>query len=370
MENIDWSNIRNEFPLVNEYKYFDSASFGLISNGTADVSKNFIADLLHKGEYDRKLLFERIEEVKKSVTELINGIDGYISLVSSFTVGFQSIVSQIKTKSNVLILENDYPVLFNFWKSSGHILLVHQMGNTNAIDYQKLRNDVIQRKIDILAISHVNAYNGVLLDLGLISEICSSLGILVIVDATQSVGHIPIDVSALNIDILICSCYKWCLAGFGIGFLYVSKKAMKQLFIENPSYKIDYAVNEFQNKRENFYTSKIFEYGHYNYSSIFSLGTSIDQIMNIGIENIHERNLLLSKHFYESIEAFDLNTTIEDKNIASGIFCLKEPPNLKEYLQSQSIKVAYKENRIRISINFYNNAEDINYLIDAISSVK
>src|SRR5690606_25751688 len=91
------------------------------------------------------------------------------------------------------------------------------------IPIKELKQRLLDENINVLAISHVQWMSGYKLDLADIGRFCADNGIGFIVDATQSLGAINIDLSALPVDVLIASDYKWMNAGFGTGIMYVGR---------------------------------------------------------------------------------------------------------------------------------------------------
>src|SRR5690606_18561046 len=72
-------------------------------------------------------------------------------------------------------------------------------------------------------ISSVHWMNGLRFDLKAIGEKCSSVGARFIVDGTQSVGALPMDVEEFKIDALICATYKWLLGPYSLGLVFMGK---------------------------------------------------------------------------------------------------------------------------------------------------
>ncbi|MCG8626266.1 MAG: aminotransferase class V-fold PLP-dependent enzyme, partial [Proteobacteria bacterium] len=71
-------------------------------------------------------------------------------------------------------------------------------------------------------LSHVEYGTGQTYDLKRFSDKAHRHGAVCVVDATQSAGQVPIDVSASGVDAVATSCYKWLCGPFGTGFMYVS----------------------------------------------------------------------------------------------------------------------------------------------------
>jgi selenocysteine lyase/cysteine desulfurase len=75
--------------------------------------------------------------------------------------------------------------------------------------------------------------DGTLIDLAAIGRRCREMGAALVVDATQSVGALPLDVAEVQPDFLVVSGYKWLLCPYTIGFLYVAPHRQGGMPLEN-----------------------------------------------------------------------------------------------------------------------------------------
>src|SRR6188508_1178366 len=117
---INWEEIRSDFPSIRKMYYFDTASFGLISNHV-NKSSRAINDAIYKnGEQSRLTYFDKIENHRIAIKKYLKSQDGVLSFIPCFTYGLQTVVASIKDHKNILIIENDYPSLFSFWERFGH----------------------------------------------------------------------------------------------------------------------------------------------------------------------------------------------------------------------------------------------------------
>lgn len=176
----------------------------------------------------------------------------------------------------------------------------------------------IKRNTRAIVINHCSNVTGELLDLKTISEIAHSHGIVFIVDASQSAGSIPIDISDCNIDILTFTGHKSLFATPGIGGLYIHERIkLKPLKVGGTGVKSELL---YQPKEMPMY----YEAGTHNLPGIVSLKAGVEFILKTGLERIKSKKeklfkLLISK--LEKIHNIIIYGRRETKN-RSPILCI------------------------------------------------
>ena len=81
----------------------------------------------------------------------------------------------------------------------------------------------------VVAVSHVQFHSGFRVDLAALGDICTKSSALLVVDGTQSIGAISLDVSTTGTDVLVVSAHKWLLGPRGIGFASFSERALNRV---------------------------------------------------------------------------------------------------------------------------------------------
>src|SRR5438105_9269875 len=154
----------------------------------------------------------------------------------------------------------------------------------------------------ILALSHVQFSNGFRIDLDKLGEVKGKH--VLVINASQSAGAFEIDVKRMNIDALCATGHKWMLAGYGSGFVYLSRNLQQQsaaralgwLSVEDP---FEMRNNELHPRHD---AAARIELGCPHFAGIFSLGGAVDLIDEIGIASIQERVLLLNRHLTSQLQ--------------------------------------------------------------------
>jgi selenocysteine lyase/cysteine desulfurase len=223
----------------------------------------------------------------------------------------------------------------------------------------------------ILCMSHVQYSSGFRIDLEELGN--AKRGHALVVNAAQSAGVFEIDVKRMKIDALSATGHKWMLSGYGSGFVYLSRelqerskpRAIGWLSVEDPYGDRN---NEIHLRHD---AAARAELGCPHFAGMFALGASVDRIASLGMENIEKRALELNRVLTgRLIEAgWHVLSPIVDERMRSAetLVAADDPAGLVAKLAEQKIVVTKKPQGIRIATHFFNNEEDVERLITALS---
>ncbi|MFT6966436.1 MAG: selenocysteine lyase/cysteine desulfurase, partial [Marivirga sp.] len=174
--------------------------------------------------------FEETEQVRTYFAKIINAKAAQIALVPSTSYGFSAVLKNTAGKKNgtAVTVEDEFPSGYFSLKSwcseNANDLLIVKPGSTILIGKSWNENILqqITEKTSVVLISSIHWMNGIKFDLKAIGEKCDEVGAKFIVDGTQSVGAMEMDVKKYKIDALICASYKWLLGPYSIALAYFS----------------------------------------------------------------------------------------------------------------------------------------------------
>jgi selenocysteine lyase/cysteine desulfurase len=222
----------------------------------------------------------------------------------------------------------------------------------------------------IISLSHVQYSNGFRAPLEEIGERKGEH--LFVVNASQSAGALGIDVRRMRIDALCATGHKWMLAGYGSGFVYLSRKLLERtraravgwLSMEEP-----YSMrnSELRPRRE---MGARAELGCPPFAGIFALGASVDYMLRLGTGQIEGRVLALNRYLTARLR--DVGREVlsplfeEGMRSAETLVASASPAPLVQHLAARGVAVTEKPQGIRVSTHFFNNEHEIERLIDAL----
>jgi cysteine desulfurase/selenocysteine lyase len=153
--------------------------------------------------------------------------------------------------------------------------------------------DAIDGKTRLVAIHHVSNSIGSIQPVEDICRIAREHGALCLVDAAQSVGHMPVDVRRMGCDFLAAPGHKGLLGPQGTGFLYARKDTLPRL---EPLLVGGGIVEEVDQQCSKLVDSpQVFDAGTPNIPGIIGLGRACEYVMDIGVERIAEREKKLTE---------------------------------------------------------------------------
>jgi selenocysteine lyase/cysteine desulfurase len=173
--------------------------------------------------------FSPVQRLKTSFAQLINTSEpDRIAILPSVSYGLAQVVNNIKAPagSNIVLMEEQFPSNYYSWKrlAEQQNISLRVVSAPEGFPRSKAWNDAILANIDqhtvAVSMGHVHWADGTLFDLETISQKAKSVGALLVIDGTQSVGALPFDLARIQPDALICGGYKWLMGPYSIGLGY------------------------------------------------------------------------------------------------------------------------------------------------------
>ncbi len=371
---IDWSLTRKDFPVTENYVYFDHAAVSPMSIPVVEAVRHYLAVISEHGiagEASTQFI-ETIADTRAKIARLINAEVDEIAFVKNTTQGILIAANGIDWREgdNVITASVEFPANVYPWLN-----LARRGVKTRFVQEKDARIPVegIERLIDrntrAVSISFVEFASGFRNDLEAIGQICYDKGVLFIVDAIQGLGALDIDVKKCKIHILSSDGHKWLLGPEGTGCFYCSRETLDKIILNNVGWNsvidesayLDYNLTLRPDAQR-------FEEGSLNVMGIYALGAAVELILDIGIQNIEGRVLALTGLLIDELKekGYRIVSSIIPKE-RSGIVCFKSDKHtsaeLCRLLIDNKIVVSDRAGCVRVSPHFYNSEEEIEQMI-------
>lgn len=375
---VDWAAWRAAFPAVERQILLNTAGGGPLSVGAAAAGQAYFREMAEAGDGPFGDWIARVDATRGLAADLIGAKAADIAFLASASVAMNAATGLVPPTTPVVSLEDEFPSVTLPWMNRGHPITLVPLGPDKAAGTEAIIAAMDQAATDaasnfpvpgVLALSHVQFRNGHAVDLEALATAAAARGWLTIVDATQSLGAVPIDVGRAPISVLMASGYKWLCAGYGNAIVYVSPEVRRRL--PPPVYgwrsaAVPYALHA--DSLDPTATAVTWEMGHPPFAPVFALKGALEHLATVGVEAVWSRLQELNRHLHAALAEAGLPTPLSGPS-ESGITVLPtdKGPALKAALAWEGIGVTTSVGALRLSPHAYTREDEIDRAVARIA---
>ncbi len=321
-------------------------------------------------------------ELKRSLACLINARPEDIILGNSATYGLHLLANGLPLRSGdeVIVQRNDFPTDILPWlaqaqrgvrvrqikPATGHVLTLEDVERS------------LTASVKVVCLPLVHTFSGWPLNIAAIGQMCQKRGILCIVNVSQALGYIPLDITRLHVNACVCAGYKWLLGPYGTGFCWM-EESLRQRLEYAQAYWISLMKENDLTHEDDLVLPQDTSSRRYdvfataNFFNFVPWQASIDLLLKIGIDqvNAHVMTLMDQIHTHINTERFDLiSPTQPEQRTGLCVISLKNREGnlaLSKHLLANGIHTAFWKGRIRISPHIYNTKQQVERFIKTIN---
>ncbi len=361
--------LRADFPALKKWIYLDNSFVGLMPNQVKAGYDEFVQRWMNFDvEGTRTILSEWLAKAAK-VRGMIGDFIGAEAREIAFTMctgsGLNIVINGTSWEKgdNVVFPEWEHnPMDTTTLRRNGVEVRSQEVkeGRTELADLEKLVDD----RTRLVQVSQVGYINGFRPDLKEVTKIAHEHGARVLVDSTQAVGALVIDVKKEGVDYISAAPYKYLIGPAGLAFLYVKSEHIGGLEPDRVGWKNQiWAGDHAEEPIDLTESAEKFEYGTIHFQGIYALEKSLEYLNRIGMEAVERRVLDLSGYIWNA--AHDMGkrmyTPPGTKSPVVSFF-QENASEVAAKLMMEGVKVTGREahgGHIRTAPHFYNTKEDI-----------
>jgi cysteine desulfurase/selenocysteine lyase len=368
----DWRRVRADFPVTARLAYLNSAGAGPVPSGVLEASTQFYRETLESGDRLWEEWLARRERARGHVARLINAEPDEIAFTTNTSSGMNLIVDALEGAGEVVSCELEFPVSTIPWmhRGVGVNLVKARGGEVTPEDVLAATNG----RTGVICLSHVQYSNGFRTDLGAVGANKGRHAF--VVNAAQSAGVFPIDVKRMRIDALCSTGHKWMLAGYGSGFVYLSRELLARTRARTISWM---AVEDPFRMRNDSYRPRTdaaarSEQGCPHFAGIFALGAAAEYLLHLGPHAIERRALELNRRLTGELEGAGWRVLSplgrEASRSAETLVEAGDPRRVVRHLSRGGVAVSIKPEGFRVATHFFNDEEDIARLVSTLGELR
>ncbi|MFV0482775.1 MAG: aminotransferase class V-fold PLP-dependent enzyme [Bacteroidales bacterium] len=396
------NKIRKQFPILNQGKdgkhivYLDSAASTFkpqcVIDKEIELAKEYYGNVHRSSHYMANRTTEQYEAARQKIAEFISASDtseivftkGTTESINLLAYSFGE--TEISADDEIIISEMEHHANIIPWqlmcKRKGAKLRIAPINNEGEIDITKYEA-LFSPKTKLVSIAYVSNVLGTINPVKKLIEIAHQQGVPVMIDAAQAVKCIPVNVQELNADFLAFSGHKM-YAPNGIGVLYGKKRWLEKL---KPYQGGGEMIETVSFEKSTFMPAPYkFEAGTPNISGAIGLGAAADFLSSLGMQNVYQEELDLSRYLFESLSALNavnIYGTSKDR-IGAVAFKIEGVHDADITTLIDNLGIALRtgshctmplhsrlgiDSTIRASVGIYNTKEDVDIMIKALNKV-
>jgi selenocysteine lyase/cysteine desulfurase len=358
--------VRHRFPIFERLVYLNSCSQGALSDAVRKAYDDYLRDWDEKGS-PWEYWVERSEAARAAFARLIKADPDEVAVTTSVSAGVSALASGLRyaRRSKIVTTELEFPTTGQIWHAQeargARVVHVTPDRLVEAIDDDTL----------LVSITHVSYRTGEMIRVEPVVRAAHERGALVLLDAYQTVGSVPLDVRELGIDFLAAGVLKYLLGSAGLGFFYARRDLVERVwptatgwFADRDVFAMD--IHDYSPSP----TARRFESGTPPIPAIYAGIAGIELMLETGIEETRAHVHDLNHRLLEGLEELGaLVVTPRKRDRRGALVCVKsvDVDALVAALRREGIVTSSRDDNLRISAHCYNAVEDIDAALAALA---
>ncbi len=377
---MDLGSQRNLFEIPENIVYLNCAYMSPQLRQAREIGERAVSRKSRPWEVTPDDFFEEVEEIRALFARLVGGDAEGVAVIPSVSYGISVAAANVPVREGekIVILEDQFPSNVYPWRElasrSGAMLVT--VPRPEDLDWTRALMEEIDADTAVVAAPNCHWTDGSFVDLARVGESVHDVGAVLVVDAIQSLGAQPFDVSEVRPDFLVAASYKWLLGPYGVGFMYVAKKHREGKPIEH----------NWINRRGSEHFAQLVDYQdafqpgarrydvgeRSNFVLLPMAAEALRQLLDWGIENVSETIGMVTDLVERRAEERGIVAIPKQRRARHMIGLMLgpgAPADLATRLMRHEVFVSVRGASVRVAPHLYNTEEDVDRLFDVLERV-
>jgi len=375
-------NPRADFPAVNDYAFLNTAYIGLIARPVVEAGRAWL-DARATRPLEVGEMLAKADEVRHRFAGLINATDDEIGLLFSTSEGENVVTDALDFKpgDNVVIDDLVYPstpvIHRRLQETKGVELRIvkHRAGEVQVADFERL----VDKRTRLISVAWVSNLNGFRHEMRPLADLAHANGAYLYTDAIQAIGTAPLDVRAAGVDFLCCGSYKWLMAGFGVAPFFVRRELLDQVRADRVGWHVEKWLDDYH--YQHYRSGKKYEFASLAFGELYQLAAALAYLDRVGLTQIDTHTAALMTRLRKGLvdRKFRIFTPEGSRSSILSFYIDQAAAAATKTLDDAGVKVSVQNgdrtdayggtgapfSRVRVSVSFFNNAADIERMLEA-----
>ena len=364
---------KEQYPMTEQFAYLDTSTSGMVSRRAKDAMVKYLEERFENAVTAAKLneLFAFSDGLRETAAKMFHAdaeeiffSHGASEMINVFAAGVE-----LQDNANVVVTGLTFPSTPYAW--------VNRVGEENVrivksenyqIPFEKLVEQVDENTA-VISLCLVENTTGFMHDLKKISSFCQEKGVYLVLDITQCVGAMKVDVKETPVDCIVTSSFKWLGCEYGIGIGYMSRRVMDKV---KPVY-VGWVGNQNRMDHSKYVlnlekTAAKYETAIPNWVGLKGLEQAMQIYLELGIDDVHNYIMELVEYLYQEVakvEHISIRGDFAPEN-RSSIAYIDMPVEWgmnDDILEANGIRAHMSGTAVRVALHYFNNKADVDRLV-------
>ena len=353
--------MRERFPILARLTYLNSCSQGALSVDVRDAYAQYLRDWEELGS-PWELWVGKTDEARDEFAALIGAAPADVAVTTSVSAAVSALASGLRfdaDRSKIVLSEVEFPTVGQIWHAQEPrgARVVHTHDFERAIDEETM----------LVSLTHVSYRTGERLPVEEIARVAHQRGALVFLDAYQSAGTLPLDVTALGVDFLAAGTVKYLLGSAGLAFLYARRELIDGIRPTATGWFADQDVFAMDDRDYSpAATAARFQSGTPPVPSAYAGVAGLRLVRGAGVEQTAEHVARLVGALDEGVRELGAIVTTPPERGALLCVASRDPARLVDALAAEGVVTSWRDQSVRLSLHFYNDERDVQAALAAL----
>jgi selenocysteine lyase/cysteine desulfurase len=356
--------VRGRFPVFRDKVYVNSCSQGALSDVVRAAYEEYLdgwdangAEWVH--------WVERSEAIRGRFADLLSVQADEVAIQTSVSAAVSALVSALDfrgERNRIVISENEFPTV-------GQIAHAQELRGAEVVQVEpdpEAYAAAVDERTALVCSTFVSFRTGKVHDLAAIHGVAREHGALMLVDAYQGAGALPLDAAEVA-DVVVGGTVKYLLASAGLAYMYVGDEARRRLPTQT-GWFADENIFEMQIASYRPHpTARRYDAGTPPVPNIYGGLAGIDLILQAGVPHIRDHIAGLVRRLIDG--AADLGATVVAPEGDGPLVCIRstDAPAFVAALGAEGIVTSERDSNLRVSLHLYNTEEDVDAVLAALA---
>jgi selenocysteine lyase/cysteine desulfurase len=372
---------RADFPVLEEVTYLNTASIGLVPLPVRREARTFDDEIASRGTtwFDEHEETGVLERARRAGARLLGVEPDTVAVLSSATQALSEIAMHLRppADTNIVSVDIEFPSVVYPWmrvaeETGAQVRLVRVMDDPAALSLEAIAQQVDDRT-SAICVSHVQFATGCVLDLASLSALARAHDARLIVDATQSAGMVPIDLSEVHVDALFAGGYKWLGGPFGAALVHVHPELlgpMRPALVGWRSTPDPYSLDARTLTLAP--SARKLEFSTMSYTAAHALGGALEYVLDLGVEHIHAHDTALARRLIAGLDGLGAEVLTPPDGHAGTVtarFPGRDGEGVAAALNAAGVIVSPRFGSTRFATHFFNDAGDVDAALAVLAGI-